>query len=284
MVAVHSALPSALMAAADSVLAAGRIKHVRHDDDDVVAAASAAAADRQAVALLGPFRSRDVCFAVEATAPAGVTLMAPVATWAGVTRADEPGGDDDPADHRGTLLRMVARDTVVAARIAADVRAHGWRALVVAGDHDYGVQLDGQLRLAGLPRVDAAADADLIVLCGLPDSAELEAIRAIGALPVVAFDGVQGEGLGEREDVLVALPFAPIDGVAFDHMVYGAAQTERAASLIVAALRGGAATPAAVRDAMRAAGPFDEYGDPVDPPVWLWRAVRDWTLVPERPL
>jgi hypothetical protein len=36
--------------------------------------------------------------------------------------------------------------------------------------------------------------------------------------------------------------------------------------------------------AMRAAGPFDEHGDLVDPPVWLWRAGADWALAADRPL
>ncbi len=36
--------------------------------------------------------------------------------------------------------------------------------------------------------------------------------------------------------------------------------------------------------AVRSLGPFDEHGDPVDPPVWLWRARADWTLRPERML
>ena len=35
---------------------------------------------------------------------------------------------------------------------------------------------------------------------------------------------------------------------------------------------------------LRELGPFDEHGDPVDPPVWLWRAAEDWTLEPERVL
>jgi hypothetical protein len=35
---------------------------------------------------------------------------------------------------------------------------------------------------------------------------------------------------------------------------------------------------------MRAAGPFDEHGDPVAAPVWLWRASDDWTLEPDRAL
>jgi hypothetical protein len=36
--------------------------------------------------------------------------------------------------------------------------------------------------------------------------------------------------------------------------------------------------------AMRAAGPFDEHGDPIDPPVWLWRADAEWRLTPDRAL
>ena len=95
------------------------IRHVAHGEDDHVRAAELAAADGDAIAFIGPFRSRAVAEAIEATAPAGLLLLAPVATWAGVTRDDEPGCEDDPADHRGTVLRMVARDTEVARRLAA---------------------------------------------------------------------------------------------------------------------------------------------------------------------
>ena len=149
---IHSALPDALTAAIDAVLR--DVEHVAHGAADPMRAAEAAASDTEALALLGPFRSREVAEVVEATAPAGLPLLAPVATWAGVTREDEPGCEDDPAHHRGTVLRIVARDTEVAARLAADVRAAGQRVLVVAGEHEYGVQLDGQLALAGLPRAD----------------------------------------------------------------------------------------------------------------------------------
>jgi hypothetical protein len=195
---IHTALPELLTAAAAEVLDAADVRHVDHGDRDVMAAAEAAAGE--ADALIGPFLSRDVARAVEATAPAGVPLIAPMATWAGVTRDDEPGCEDDPAGHRGTVLRMVARDTVVAARIAAHVRT----------------------------------------------------------------------------EVAMALPFAPLGDEPFDHMVYGAEQARRAAQLLVEA--GGDLS------ALRAAGRFDEHGDPVDPPVWLWRAGRDWTLRPDRPL
>jgi hypothetical protein len=96
---VHSALPEPPTAAAAEVLDATGIAHVAHGDDPM----------------------------------AGLPLIAPAATWAGVTRADEPGCEDDPADPCGIVLRMVARDTVVAARIAAHVREQGQRALVMAG-------------------------------------------------------------------------------------------------------------------------------------------------------
>jgi hypothetical protein len=274
--AVYSALPERLEAAVAEVLVAAGVRHVAHGSRDAMGGAEAAAADDDALALIGPWRSREVAEAVEATAPVGLPLIAPVATWAGVTRDDEPGCEDDPARHRGTVLRMVARDTVVAARIAAQVREQGKRALVIAGDHEYGAQLDGQLRLAELPR--AEDDADLVVLCGLAGHPEVEAARATG-LPVLAFDGAEGSDLGG--DVSMALPFAPRDGVPFDHMTYGAERARHAAELIVAA---GAADRAALLRALRAAGPFDEHGDPVEPPVWLWRAGPDWTLLPDRPL
>ncbi len=278
MLRVHSTLPHALTAAVGAAL--GEIAHVAHGDADSMRAAEAAAGDADAIALLGPFRSREVAEVVEATAPAGLPLLAPVATWAGVTRDDEPGCDDDPARHRGTVLRMLARDTEVAARevaarLAADVRAAGQRALVVAGEHEYGVQLDGQLRLVGLPRADDAATADLVVLCGLADGPEVP--RAAGAgLPVVAFDGVQGGA--PVSGLQLALPFAPGD----DHA--GTTAASRAAALVAEALRGGASDRASLLTALRALGPFDEHGDPVGPPVWLWRAAEDWTLEPERAL
>jgi hypothetical protein len=273
--AVHSALPEALAHAAGAVLGAAGVAHVAHGDGDPVAAAEAAAADPRALALLGPFRSAHVAEAVEASAPARLALLAPVATWAGITHDDEPGCDD-AARHDGTVLRMVARDTEVAARIAADVRAAGLRALVVAGGHEYGVQLDGQLRLAGLPRAETAEDADLVVLCGLVGEAEMRRAAALAPLPVVAFDGVQGGDLGPRRDVLVALPFGPEDADAMQRPErYGIRQTRRAAELVVAALDDGAADRGAMLASLRALGPFDAHGDPVGAPVWLWRAGTD---------
>jgi len=284
-VVVHTVLPAALTDAAGEILRAAGIDHVAHGErDGPVRAAEAAAADPRAAALIGPFRSADVAEAVEATAPVGLALLAPVATWAGVTRDDEPGCDD-AARHRGTVLRMVARDTEVAARIAADVRASGRRAFVVAGRHDYGRQLDGQLRLHDLPRAEDPGDADVVVLCGLAGAPEADRAAALAPLPVVAFDGIQGADLGAGREVHLALPFAPgADGRGSDDL-FTIEPARRAARLAAGALRdGGARDRAAVLAAMRAAGPFDEHGDLVDPPVWLWRAAEDWALTAARPL
>jgi hypothetical protein len=103
---------------------------VAHGAGDPVRAAAQAAGDPAAIALIGPYRSAAVAEALEVTAPTGLPLLAPVATWAGMTHDDEPGCDD-PARHHGTVL-LVARVTVVAARVAADVRAAGRRALPTA--------------------------------------------------------------------------------------------------------------------------------------------------------
>ena len=279
---VHSLLPVALATAAGAELGPAGIEHVAHGTADPVAAMDAAAADPRALAVLGPYRSADVAEAVESSAPAGLALLAPVPTWAGVTRDDEPGCDD-AARHAGTILRLVARDAVVAARIAADVRSSGLRALVVAGAHDYGRQLDGQLRLAGLPRADRAEDADLVVLAGLADGPEIGRPAATAPLRLVAFDGVQGAALGPRE-VRLALPYEPVDGVAADELMAGVEHARRAARLVAGAVAGGARDRPGMLAALRRLGPFDDHGDPHEPPVWLWRSGAGWRLEPDRPL
>src|SRR4051812_10257058 len=271
---VHSILPGALTAAVAGVLDAAGVEHLAHGEHEPMRAAEAAAADPRTVALVGPYRSAVVAEVVEATAPAGLPLLAPTATWAGVTRDDEPGCDD-AARHRGTVLRIVARDTVVAQRIAEDLRAAGRRAVVVAGEHDYGRQLDGQLRMAGLPRGD---DGDVVVLAGLAGHPEIERAAALAPLPVIAFDGVQGADLGAGREVHVALPFAPGNDRS------GVEEAGRAARLVVAALRRGADSRAAVLRTLRELGPFDEHGDPMEPVVWLWRAAADWALTADRAL
>ena len=72
-----------LTTAAGDVLERSGVALVVHPPDGPVAAGVAAVEDRAAVALLGPFRSTDVAETVAATAPGGLALIAPVATWAG---------------------------------------------------------------------------------------------------------------------------------------------------------------------------------------------------------
>ncbi len=279
---VHSILPERLTRAAGEVLAAAGIPHVAHDFGDVGAAVDAAASDPQALALIGPYRSAEVADALEATVPVGLPLLAPVATWAGVTRDDEPCAGD-PAQHRGTVFRLVARDTEVAMRIADDVRREGKRALVVAGSHDYGRQLDGQLRLAELPRADDLRDADLVVLAGLADQPEIERAAESSPLPLVAFDGVQGAELGKRA-VQLALPFEPLAGYSPDELFAGVERSQAAAELVVRAIREVAGGRPDMLANLRRLGRFDEHGDLERAPVWLWRADRRSQLQPERPL
>jgi hypothetical protein len=119
-VVAHSTLPGSLTAAVDERLRAAGVEHVAHGGARPLEAAEAAAGDPRSIALIGPYRSAEVAEAVEATGPVRVPLRAPAATWAGVTREDEPGCDD-PAQHHGTIPRLVARDTEVASRISADV-------------------------------------------------------------------------------------------------------------------------------------------------------------------
>jgi hypothetical protein len=239
--AVHSILPPDLTEAVDEVLRANGVEHVAHGDDDPVGAAERAVAEG-ARAVIGPWRSRAVAEAIEVTAAAGLPLFAPAATWVGVTRDDEPGCDD-PADHRGTVFRMVARDMVVAQRIAARLRQEGKGARVIAGAHEYGVQIKSQLRLAGLPEGD-----DVIVLVGLPGEPENEAARALAPTPIIAFDGIQGEAFPDQE-VTIALAYAPGPT--------GVAEARRAAEI---------AAETTDLEAIRSQG-FDEHGDPLDPLV-----------------
>jgi hypothetical protein len=280
---VHSVLPEAMAVAADSVLRKAGIEHAAHPDDDPLAGAEAAAADPAALALIGPFRSQDVAEALEVTAPVGLPLLAPMATWAGITRDDEPGCDD-AADHRGTVFRLVARDTEVARRLALDARATGRRAHVIAGVHDYGRQLDGQLLLTGIPRAPDPTEADFIVLCGLVGEAEIEQAAALRALPIIAFDGVQGADLGWRRDVKLALPFAPLGAAPFDHLRFGEERAAFAAELVASAVHTGADARGSVLAALRPLGAFDPHGDLLNARVWLWRVADKWLTLPDRPL
>jgi len=247
--AVHSILSPALTDVVEAVLREAGVTHVAHGERDPVAAAEAIVGDPEARAIIGPFRSRAVAEVVEVTAPKGLPLVAPVATWAGVTRSDEPGCEDDPARHLGTVLRLVARDTVVAQRIAARVRGNGGRAFVVAGDHEYGSQLVGQLALAGLPRAESGAEADVVVLAGLAGEPEADMARALAPIPIVAFDGIQGEPFPDQR-VELALVYAPGP--------IGVDETRRAAELV---------STTTDLDELRRLGAFDDHGDLIDPPV-----------------
>jgi hypothetical protein len=282
-VVVHSALPEALTLAAAAPLRKAGVQHRPHGDDDPVGAAAAAAADPEAVALIGPFRSEDVRTALDITAPAGLALLAPMATAAQLTHDDEPGCDG-AADHRGTILRLVARDTEVARCIALDASARGERALVIAGAHEYGVQLEGQLHLSRLPLAADVDDAQLLVLCGLVGEPEIDRAANLAPLPIVAFDGVQGADLGAGRSVRLALPFAPDGDTPFDHLAFGEIRASEAGDLVVSAVQSGAADRRSVLAAMRAAGAFDEHGDLRDPPIWLWTVDGDWIARPERRL
>jgi hypothetical protein len=153
-----------------------------------------------------------------------------VATWAGVTRSNEPC-EGDPARHRGTVLRFLARDTEVAARLAEDVRAAEQQAFVMAGEHEYGVQLDGQLDFVGLPRAAAAEDADpgrALRAGGAPGGGARRRARAAG--------GRLRRRAGRRAvpDCSLMLPFTPDDDMG------GTTAAARAATLISEAAAGGA--------------------------------------------
>lgn len=281
---VHSVLPARLTAEVNAVLTATGVEHVQHVDEDPVAAGESATGDATALALIGPIRSREVAETVEVTASAGLPLLAPMATWAGVTRDDEPGCEDDPARHRGTVFRLLARDTEVAARIAEDLRGAGRRALVVAGEHEYGLQLDGQLRRGRLPRAGDQGDADVVVLCGLAREPEIDRARSLAPLPVIAFDGVQGSELGPGRDVQLALPFAPSLELEQADLFEGLGQARRAAKLVIEALAAGARDRLSTSTRLRELGKFDHHGDLLDPAVWLWRADEDWNVEAQRRL
>jgi hypothetical protein len=155
---VHSILADALTCAAPAELAVAAITHLAHDPTEPVAAATAAAGDRNALALLSPTAQAPSLRQSRRQHRPGLALLAPKATWAGVTRRRRPGlrRRRTPPRHSPTPRRARHR------RGNANRRLHAarQRALVIAGDHDYGHQLDGHLRLAGLPRAARAEDAN----------------------------------------------------------------------------------------------------------------------------
>jgi hypothetical protein len=120
----------------------------------------------------------------------------------------------------------------VAARIADRLRARRKAALVVAGQHAYGRQLDEQLVAAGLPRTDDRAQAEVVVLAGLEGEAEIGRAAALSPLPVIAFDGVQGAPLGKARDVQLAVPIAPRPGVDPEDLFTGVESARRLATAL----------------------------------------------------
>ena len=55
----------------------------------------------------------------------------------------------------------------------------------------------------------------------------------------------------------------------------GVAHAQRAGALLAEALASDNDRPALLA-ALRELGPFDAHGDPIDPPVWLWRVAPGW--------
>ena len=127
-------------------------------------------------------------------------------------------------------------------------------------------------------RVHSALPKALTAAVPFRSAAVAEAVEATApaGLPVIAFDGVQGGA--PIPDCAVMMPFTP------EQDMGGTTAAARAATLISDAVAAGARDRTALLSAIRIAGPFDEHGDPVDPPVWLYRAGADWSLQPDRPL
>ena len=80
---VHSALPAALTAAVAQVMSAAGVPHEAHGERDAVEAGARAASDPSALALIGPLHSAAVAETLEATASAGLALLAPLAPGLG---------------------------------------------------------------------------------------------------------------------------------------------------------------------------------------------------------
>jgi hypothetical protein len=106
----------------------------------------------------------------------------------------------------------------------------------------------------------------------------------LAPLSVIAFDGIQGADLGEGRDVCLGLPFKPSSAVSTSDLFAGVEQARRAAELVVEVHEAGHRERHSVLAALRALGRFDDFGDPLDPAVWLWRVADRWALAAERPL
>jgi hypothetical protein len=235
---VHSQLPGRHDAGLSRALG-NSAEHVAQSSPE------AAAADSQCAAFVGPWHSWLVAEAMEILRPAGITHVAPAATWVGLTRADEPGSGAAPA--RRTLFRIAARDMVVCRAIVAAV---GGQARIVSDDTDYGRQIGSQLRMAGLQE-----GGDAVIYAGLGESAP-------DGLPaeVICMDGAAQDGFPERH------PDARYFGAAYAQEGYTdeecwdfAPHVDLAGRLIA----GG-----------EIASHFDEHGDLLEPRsgVWRWEA------------
>jgi hypothetical protein len=107
----------------------------------------------------------------------------------------------------------------------------------------------------------------VVVHSALPDSltAAVDTVLEPTALdhaplPIIAFDGIQGADLRPGRDVQIALVYAPTDGA------LGTPEAQRAAALVVEGVNAGHDDLLAT---IRALGPFDDHGDPIDPPVYF---------------
>ena len=235
-------------------------------------AAELAAGDPEALALIGPFRSRrgrrggrgDRAGRAAAARPGGDVGGRDAQRRAGLR--GRPGAPprhraaDGGARHRGGGAAGGGRARGGAARVRGGRRARVRRA----------ARRPARPRRAAAGRERAEA-ADLVVLCGLAGQPEVARAAELG-LPVVAFDGVQGGA--PIPDCSLMLPFAP------DEDMGGTTAADAGRHAGLRGLAGGARDRAALLSAIRIAGPFDEHGDPVDPPVWLYRAGADWSSEP----
>jgi hypothetical protein len=224
-----------------------------------------AAADADCVAFIGPFRSWRAALAAPVLNAAGIVQVCPAATWAALTRADEPSGDDEAPDlrpaGRATLVRLVPRDTEVCRRLVENAPE---RRLAVVADHEsYGRQLAQQLRLAGLE--ERPGEPDAVVYCGLAENAPH---GLLAGRRVYAFDGAQGFGDAHTRYVL---PIVPLDGWSGADLHAYVPQLRQAGELVARAVERGGADREAVLRAVWELGGFDEHGDPPRGPVGVWR-------------
>jgi hypothetical protein len=81
-----------------------------------------------------------------------------------------------------------------------------------------------------------------------------------------------------RPTVQMALPIGPRPGADPQDLFTGVESARKAAELVRDAFAQGARDRAAMLATLRESGGWDEYGDPYEPAVWLWRADDRWRL------